>query len=179
MSSALAKRLFRMVALCASLLSVFATSGDEARFNNLGHQMICMCGCNQILLECNHVGCTYSDKMRSQLTALLSSGRRPPPGSGLQGGDSEGLQGRNSDTQIQQWFVQEYGLTVLAAPVNSGFGRVAWVTPFAVFLAALVLAALVIRNWKLRPATVTGSSKTAGSVELIDYREQARRETEI
>src|SRR5689334_24549827 len=148
-----------MAALCAALLSVFATTGDEARFNNLGHQMICMCGCNQILLECNHVGCTYSDKMRGELMA--------------------GLQRRDSDTQVQQWFVQQYGLTVLAAPVNSGFGRVAWVTPFAVFLAALVLAALVIRNWKLRPATVTGSSKAAGPAELIDYREQARRETEI
>lgn len=159
MSSALPKRLFRMVALCAGLLSVFASTGDQARFNNLGHQMICMCGCNQILLECNHVGCTYSDKMRNELTA------------GLQRGDS--------DTQVQQSFVQEYGLTVLAAPVNSGFGRVAWVTPFAVFLAALVLAALVIRNWKLRPATVTGSSKATGSAELMGYREQARRETEL
>lgn len=159
MSSALAKRLLRMAALCAALLSVFASSSDQARFNNLGHQMICMCSCNQILLECNHVGCTYSDKMRDQLTA------------GLQRGDS--------DTKVQQWFVQEYGLTVLAAPVNSGFGRVAWVTPFAVFLAGLLLAALVIRNWKLRPATVTGSSNTAGSAELIGYRDQARRETEL
>src|SRR5881392_3473213 len=113
----LPKRLLRMLLLSAALLSVFATGGDQARFNNLGHQMICMCGCNQILLECNHVGCTYSDRMRNQLMA------------GLTRGDSE--------TQVQQWFVQEYGLTVLAAPVNRGFGRVAWVTPFAVFLGAL------------------------------------------
>jgi cytochrome c-type biogenesis protein CcmH/NrfF len=171
-SSAVAKKLFRIVALSGVLLSVFASTGDEARFNNLGHQMICMCGCNQILLECNHVGCTYSDKMRGQLMALLSSDRRPPSASG-------GVQSGDSDTQVQQWFVQEYGLTVLAAPVNSGFGRVAWITPFAVFLAALLLAALVIRNWKLRPATVTGSDNTAGSAELIGYREQARRETEL
>jgi len=158
-SSALAKRLFRMVGLCAALLSVFATSGVEARFNNLGHQMICMCGCNQILLECNHVGCTYSEKMRGQLMA--------------------GLQRGESDTQVQQFFVQEYGLTVLAAPVNSGFGRVAWVTPFIVFLGALLLAALVIRNWRLRTATVSGSGKVTGTAELVGYREQARRETEI
>ena len=159
MSSALPKRLFRTIGLCAALLGVFATGGDQARFNNLGHQMICMCGCNQILLECNHVGCTYSDKMRDQLMA------------GLQRGDS--------DTQVQQFFVQEYGLTVLAAPVNSGFGRVAWVTPFIVFVGALLLAGLVIRNWKLRPATVSGSGKLSGSAELVGYREQARRETEI
>lgn len=159
MSSALAKRLFRMLGLCAALLSVFAASGDQARFNNLGHQMICMCSCNQILLECNHVGCTYSDKMRGQLMA------------GLERGDS--------DTQVQQFFVQEYGLTVLAAPVNRGFGRVAWVTPFAVFLAALLLAALVIRNWRLRPAAAAGPHDSTVPRELMDYREQARRETEI
>jgi len=157
--SFLSKRLFQVVLLSGALLSLFATSGDEARFNNLGHQMICMCGCNQILLECNHVGCTYSDKMRNQLMA------------GLQHGDS--------DTQVQQWFEQEYGLTVLAAPVNRGFGRVAWVTPFAVFLGALLLAALVIRNWSLRPATIAGQSKTVASRELMGYREQARKETEI
>ena len=172
MSGALPKRLFRMAALCTALLSVFATSGDQARFNNLGHQMICMCGCNQILLECNHVGCTYSDKMRGELVALVSSGRRPPPGSS---GDDRG----DSDTQILQSFVQEYGLTVLAAPVNRGFGRVAWTTPFAVFLAALVAAALVIRNWKLRPATISGPRDTTASRELMEYREQARRETEL
>jgi len=155
----LPKRLLRMLLLSAALLSVFATGGDQARFNNLGHQMICMCGCNQILLECNHVGCTYSDRMRNQLMA------------GLTRGDSE--------TQVQQWFVQEYGLTVLAAPVNRGFGRVAWVTPFAVFLGALLVATLVIRNWRRHPLAVGDHQGEPASRELTTYRDQARRETEI
>ena len=159
MIASLSPRLFRIVVLSGALLSVFAASGDQARFNNLGHQMICMCGCNQILLECNHVGCTYSDRMRNQLTAGLTRG--------------------DSDTQLQQWFVQEYGLTVLAAPVNQGFGRVAWVTPFAVFLSAMVIAVLVIRNWRQRPISVGGPPNVPASRELIAYRDQARKETEI
>jgi cytochrome c-type biogenesis protein CcmH len=158
-TSSLSKRLFRIVVLSAALLSVFATDGDQARFNNLGHQMICMCGCNQILLECNHVGCTYSERMRNQLTAGLTRG--------------------DSDTQVQQWFVQEYGLTVLAAPVNRGFGRVAWVTPFAVFLGALLIATLVIRNWRRHPVAIEGDRGQLASRELTTYRDQARRETEI
>jgi cytochrome c-type biogenesis protein CcmH len=158
-TSFLSKRLFRVVVLSGALLSVFATDGDQARFNNLGHQMICMCGCNQILLECNHVGCTYSDRMRNQLTAGLARG--------------------DSDTQVQQWFVQEYGLTVLAAPLNRGFGRVAWVTPFAVFLGALLIATLVIRNWRQRPIAVESNQGALASRELTTYRDQARRETEI
>ena len=77
---------------------------------------MCMCGCNQVLLECNHVGCTYSDRMRNELTA------------GLQRGDSDSL--------VLQSFVQKYGNTVLAAPTTTGFNVVAWIMPFAVFVLA-------------------------------------------
>jgi len=44
------------------VLMVFAflgASDEGARFNSLGHKLMCVCGCSQILLECNHVGCTY------------------------------------------------------------------------------------------------------------------------
>ncbi len=47
---------------------------DSARFKDLGHRMMCTCGCGQVLLECNHVGCQSSDKMRDQLQAALDKG---------------------------------------------------------------------------------------------------------
>ena len=68
------KRLFQSGLLFACVL-VFLGAGDEStRFNDLGHRMMCMCGCNQILLECNHVGCTYSDRMRAELMAAVDRG---------------------------------------------------------------------------------------------------------
>src|SRR5260370_28197503 len=68
-----------MQVVAVVLFSVFFLgAGDdaEARFNTIGHKkLICVCGgCNQILLECNHVGCTYSDKMRNELIAAGSRG---------------------------------------------------------------------------------------------------------
>jgi len=42
------------------ILGIFTmgASGDvSSRFNSIGHKMMCVCGCGQILLECNHVGC--------------------------------------------------------------------------------------------------------------------------
>ena len=46
---------------------VFLGAGDEnARFSALGHKLMCVCSCNQVLLECNHVGCSYSDRMRGR-----------------------------------------------------------------------------------------------------------------
>ena len=58
------------------LLSYFllAAGDDNARFKSLGHRLMCMCGCNQVLLECNHVGCTYSDRMRDELSTALTRG---------------------------------------------------------------------------------------------------------
>lgn len=135
---------------------LLGASGDNARFNDLGHRMMCVCGCNQILLECNHVGCTYSDKMREQLAAAVQNDR--------------------SDDNVLQTFVREYGTTVLAAPGSHGFDRVAWIMPFAVLFTAILAAAMVIRNWKerqpVRAATGSGSA-------LTRYREQARKETEL
>ena len=141
----------------AFAVALLGASGDTARFDELGHhRIICVCGCNQMLLECNHVGCTYSDKMRQELSAAV--------------------QNDPSDDAILQSFVREYGTTVLAAPSARGFDRVAWIMPFAVFFAATFGAAIVIRKWKERqPAPAT----PVNSAAFDPYREQARRETEL
>jgi cytochrome c-type biogenesis protein CcmH len=118
--------------------------------------MMCVCGCNQILLECNHVGCPYSDRMREQLMSAI--------------------QQNSSDDEVLQSFVREYGTTVLAAPTGRGFDRMAWIMPFAVFFAGSFTATMVIRNWKERhPISATASTTPA----LDRYREQARKETEL
>src|SRR5215470_18959593 len=109
-------------------VALLGASGDRTRFTDLGHRMMCVCGCNQILLECNHVGCTYSDRMREQLAAAT--------------------QKESNDENILQTFIKEYGTAVLAAPTMRGFDKVAWIMPFAVFLAGSLLAIVLIRNWK-------------------------------
>ncbi|HEV2113985.1 MAG TPA: cytochrome c-type biogenesis protein CcmH [Terriglobales bacterium] len=119
---------FVLVSLACVLL---LGADNDTRFNTLGHKMICGCGCNQILLECNHVGCPLSDGMRNELAA------------GIQRGDSDDL--------ILQAFVQKYGPTILAAPPNTGFGRVAWIMPFLVLLAGFASAVLIVRSWKALP----------------------------
>ena len=154
MSSFLPKRLFQVMLLSGALLSVFATSGDEARFNNLGHQMICMCGCNQILLECNHVGCPLSDGMRNELAA------------GLQRGDSDDL--------ILQAFVQKYGPTILAAPTATGFNRIAWIMPFLVLILGFASALLIVRSWKSRPG-----GDSSGGPTSTGFQDEIRRDTEL
>ena len=46
------------VAICFSLGAT-----DRARASNdLGHRLMCTCGCAQLLGECNHVGCPESGR---------------------------------------------------------------------------------------------------------------------
>ncbi|MGH9579533.1 MAG: cytochrome c-type biogenesis protein, partial [Terriglobales bacterium] len=121
--------------------------------------MMCMCGCRQILLQCNHVGCPVSDGMMRELRLALSRG--------------------DSDDLVVQAFVQKYGETVMAAPQASGFNLVAWVMPFAVFLSGILLVMWVARHWRLQPAGVSAESSAASRAQLQDFRERARRETEL
>ena len=155
-------KLFRRIAqlaLLAVLAMLFLGADTDARFNKLGHQMMCMCGCNQILLECNHVGCTYSDRMRNELVA------------GMDRGDSDSL--------VLQSFVQKYGNTVLSAPTSSGFNVVAWITPFAVFFFAFALAVWLVRLWKSRAAAQPVAHPNLAAEQLDDLRKKARQETEF
>jgi len=137
----------------------FLGADVDARFSKLGHQMMCMCGCNQVLLECNHVGCAYSDRMRNELTA------------GLERGDNDSL--------ILQSFVQKYGNTVLSAPTSSGFNVIAWIMPFAVFGLASAIAVWLVRMWKARPVEQPVATPNLGADELEALRKKAREETEF
>jgi cytochrome c-type biogenesis protein CcmH len=145
------------------VLMVFAflgVSDEGARFNSLGHKLMCVCGCSQILLECNHVGCTYSDRMRGELMAGLD-------------------RGENDDLTLQD-FVQKYGPTVLAAPTATGFNRVAWIMPFLALALGLMTTIFIVLAWKKRPALAApGGVLPVSGTELERFRTQARKDTDL
>jgi cytochrome c-type biogenesis protein CcmH len=145
--------------LIAALFAFLGTDQD-ARFQTLGHKVMCVCSCNQVLLECNHVGCTYSDRMRGELASYVDRG--------------------DSDDLTLQAFVQKYGPTVLIAPTTTGFNRVAWVMPYLVLVLGLTTVVLVVRTWRMRPLAIpAGVIGRASNTELERYREQARRDTQV
>ena len=171
------RKTIQALLLCLAVF-LFSGAGDPAtRFTELGHQLMCICGCNQILLECNHVGCPDSDGMRNELAAQVMRG--------------------DSDSLVEQAFVQKYGPTVLAAPTTTGFNRTAWIVPFAALFFGFGLVVLVVRGWHNNhpPSPVGGGlsngsySGLAGSgptgsprisrAELEQFRDQAGKETEL
>lgn len=158
-------RFVQVLVLCLLTL-VMAGSAEtpEARFQRLGHELVCMCGDNNILLECNHVGCSTATEMTAELKAQLASGA--------------------SDKEILTWFANKYGPTVLAAPIRGGFDDVAWVVPYALLVLATIGTAILIYYWKRRtPALVHGSEALLPADEAatpVDdpLRDRVRRETE-
>jgi len=145
----------------ASMVCVLAVvmlgASPLSRFDKVGHEMVCTCGCGQILLECNHVGCPVSPVMIGELNTQIDSGAK--------------------NDAIFNWFAKKYGATVLAAPIRGGFDDVAWIAPIAVFVLATLGTGLLIWLWKLRSGRQTPlqAAPIAGGSAL---RERIRRETE-
>jgi cytochrome c-type biogenesis protein CcmH len=141
------------ISVCFSLGATDASS----RYDDLGHRMMCSCGCNQLLGECNHVGCPASPGMLEELRAGIANGQ--------------------SDQQILDAFVAQYGAVVLAAPTTHGFDLVAWIAPFAVFAAALLGTILLVKRWSAGGIQATAADTSTMDPAERERREQIRRET--
>lgn len=158
-------RLFSKLRIVAGLLTaviILAGAGDDStRVEKLGHQMMCICGaCNQYLLDCNHVGCAYSSRMRVELRAAVDNGK--------------------DDSSILRSFVEEYGAVVLAAPTKTGFDRVAWLLPYLALILGIGIVIVALRTLSAR---VRVGSRQAGAAQnasdLDRFRAQARKDTEL
>jgi cytochrome c-type biogenesis protein CcmH len=141
----------------------FVGAGDPAtRFTDVGHRLMCICGaCGDVLLECNHIGCAYSDAMRNELMAAVTRG--------------------DSDSLIEQAFVQKYGPTVLAAPPTTGtINQAAYIVPFVALLLGILAVGAVVRAWKNRPPpAIAGGLRPVRGADLQQFRDQAGKETDL
>ena len=143
-----------VVTLLAGLL--YAQSTERAK--QIGANLVCMCGCAQILTACNHVGCTMSSTMLKELDQRVSV--------------------NSSDDLLLQSFVQEYGPKVLASPPAQGFNLLAWVIPGLAFGLGLGVVLMVIRQWRRRFELAPAGGPPISSEALERARRQADRETE-
>jgi cytochrome c-type biogenesis protein CcmH len=152
------KRIAQILLVIVVALFTLGADFDRARFEKVGHELMCTCGCQQVLLECNHVGCQVSDGMRNKVQAGVVAGK--------------------SNEAILASFVEEFGPTVLAAPTKTGFNRVAWIMPFVVFVLGITAAIYFVRKWQHRLV----AAKSQPAISAAHYHElvqQARQETEI
>lgn len=138
---------------------------QTGRGQAIGGKFMCMCSCNQVLTQCNHVGCTVSTSMLKQVDDAVTRG--------------------DSDDLITQSLVQEFGTKVYAEPPKSGLSLVAWMLPSIYLVLGTVVVIFVIWRWRgrvhedLTPAGMGGGAHPGiSAAELERARQRVARETE-
>jgi cytochrome c-type biogenesis protein CcmF len=103
---------------------------------DLQYELICMCGtCGRKRIgECT---CSMAADQRAELAALVAAGK---------------TYDEIIDHFVAQWGSQE----VLAAPIDEGFNRLAWVLPYAAGLVGIVVVAGTAVRWSRRSGESSG-----------------------
>ena len=121
---------------CAVAPALFArspASANEEAFRRISDKLICQCGCNYGLTNCPHLQCPSAPGLRAKIREKLAAGQSEP--------------------EVLQAIVAEYGLAILGAPPAEGFNLTAWVMPFAALLFGLGIVFFVARRWYTRRRT--------------------------
>jgi len=147
------KRILAALLVSSFLLVLVASNKD--RYSDLGVKIMCSCGCNQPLLQCNHVGCQASSGMIKQLKAAVNEYPK--------------------DDDVLNWFREAYGITIVIAPSTHGFEGTIWWVPPVLFCIVLALVVVLIRKWRMRAALAPVT--TDPKLEALSAR--ARQETEL
>jgi len=153
------KRIAKLALIALVATFMLGADFDRTRFEKVGHELMCTCGCGQVLLECNHVGCQVSDGMRQKVQAGIESGQ--------------------DNDAILASFVDQFGPTVLAAPTKTGFNRVAWIMPFLAFAIGIAAAIYFVRKWQARMVLARASRPVIPDAHYQDLVQRARQETEL
>lgn len=160
--------LIALVALASIPLITLRVSAQSPRAKEIGTHIKCLCkGCDMSAGGCAHPGGAFSGPCETAKSELKEI--------------DEHLAKGESEQQIIDAFVREYGTVAYMEPPKHGFGLVAWLMPIAYALVGLALVGFVVRKWtRHKPAaTPTGPAQPSVSKEALERaRALAARETE-
>ena len=167
------RRVAQILLVCCTVVLLMGADTKDARFERLGGKIMCSCGCAQMLLKCNHVGCPNSDRMIRELHALTGTTGGVPGA-----GDSSkiaSLKPIDDDEKVLQWFRETWGVSAVVEPATHGFELLAWIIPYAALAIGLLIVFGIILFWHLRrlPAPPPPDPHTAS------LRSRVRQETEL
>lgn len=109
------------------LLFASPVMADSPTVSDISKQLICQCGCTLVLANCTHSECMSRDTMTTLIEQKLAQGQ--------------------SEEEIIQSFVAQYGEQVLASPPKRGFNLVAWILPFAAILGGGGIIYIALKKW--------------------------------
>jgi cytochrome c-type biogenesis protein CcmH len=115
-------------------------------------KFMCICGgCNQVLMNCNHVGCPSREAMLKDIGHQIDGGKE--------------------DDDVVEYFIGKYGTSVLSAPPASGFNLTAWIMPFAALGIGFIVAIAFLRRYRAQAA-----HGPAANSDLTPYQQKVEDE---
>ena len=97
-----------------------AANTYAATVEDVANQLICQCGCTQVLSKCAEPVCGTLEEMKGLIRQKLDQGQ--------------------TQQEIVRSFVAQYGEKVLSSPSKTGFNLTVWLAP----IAAILLGGVVI-----------------------------------
>ena len=127
----LALVLWPTVVIAQSAQTVSPTE-RSALHRRLESDIMCTCGCGAPMGSCQmRPNCGHYDQQAARLNAFLAEGK-----------DYDG---------VREAFAAEFGSqAILAAPLDRGFNRLAWLIPYLVAAGALISIVVTARRWSNR-----------------------------
>ncbi len=86
------------IALLIILLFASPAEANSITVGDIAKQLVCQCGCTMVLSNCTHSECMVRDTMTTLIEQKIAEGQ--------------------SEEQIIQFFVAQYGEQVLASPFS-------------------------------------------------------------
>jgi cytochrome c-type biogenesis protein CcmH len=80
----------------------------------------------------------------------------------------------DSEQEIKDALVDEFGPAVLATPPRSGFGLLAWLLPLGALVVGAIAVGLLIRSWSRRRGPPNGVQPLDPELERLVDEELAR-----
>ena len=110
--------------------------------------ILCSCGCRRPLNDCGMANCHGREAQTAKLHQFLDEGKD-----------------RN---EVIAAFVEEFGdQSLLAAPIDRGFNRLAWLFPYLVGTGGLLVILITMGRWSRRPrAALSGTTDLEVDAEL-------------
>ncbi len=163
-----AMAMLAMFSIAPLLIAPAGAQKLSDRTKQVGMKIKCMCrGCEMPAANCTHPGGEFSGMCSTAKGMLKEVDQHVAKG--------------ETDEQILQAFVQEYGTQVYMEPPKSGFSLVAWALPSVYLFAGAGVVVFVIARWRKRShhETVPAGSAPRISAELLERaRARAARETQ-
>ena len=137
-----------LAALVAPTLFAQSPPGSDpydAAFRRVSNGLLCQCGCNYLVLSCNHVDCSSATYIRKTIRTALEAGQ--------------------TEEAILASFVEQYGPKILPEPPRKGFSWMAWIMPFLALALGGGAVSYVLWRWKSGPSPQESEVTPAEAVE--------------